>query len=389
MNRNEALEKITGAVRNPLKPVEAWKSRSGGKVVGVVSCMPPFAPEELIHAAGLLPVGIWGGDVPVSLADAKMQSFACSVARTSLELALKGVFSPCDGFVFPFCCDAFQNLSEVWKLSIDRPCFQFVFPKKVDRGSVRTYLEKELLRVQGELEAFSGQAVTAAKLRESIRLYNEHRRRLRKLDEIRARDPGFLTAVRMMEVVLSSTFLPKEEHLVLLEALLADAEGSGRTGKGRGGTADRQVRVLLTGVMPRPATVAAMLEEVGFQVLGDDLGLGSLFYSLEIPDSGNPLRDLADGYLAYPPCSTLHNPAEQRSASLIRRVRAVGAEGLLIFATKFCEPEFFDYPYLKEDLEQAGVPVLLLETELGPGEPGQIRTRLEAFLETVRGKRNG
>jgi len=388
MNRHEALGRITEAVKNPLKPVEEWKARSGGKVVGVVSCMPPFAPEELLRAAGLLPVGIWGADVPVSLADAKMQSFACSVARTSLELALKGAFSVCDGFVFPFTCDAFQNLSEVWKAGIDRPCFQLVFPKKVDRGHARAYLQAELLRLRGELEGFAGRPIPEASLRESIRLYNEHRRKMRQLEALRARGQGALSARQMMEVVLSSTFMSREEHLLLLEALLQGQAGSDLSGKQGIVRKDGQVPVLLSGVMPRPAAVVSLLEELGYLVLGDDLGLGSLYYSLEIPDSGDAVCDLADGYLGYPPCSTLHDPAGSRSDTLIQRARAVGAEGVLIFAVKFCEPEFFDYPYLKEDLEKAGIPVLLLETELGLGEPGPARTRLEAFLETIRGKRS-
>ena len=59
----------------------------------------------------------------------------------------------------------------------------------------------------------------------------------------------------------------------------------------------------------------------------------------------------------------------------------------MILATKFCEPEFFDVPRLKEDLEEAGIPCMLLETELGMASPGAIRTRVEAFVETLKEKR--
>ena len=121
--------------------------------------------------------------------------------------------------------------------------------------------------------------------------------------------------------------------------------------------------------------------------MGDDLGLGALYYSLEIPKTGPSRVDLAEGYLRYPPCSTLYPSSPGRAAALIDRVRETGAEGVLILATKFCEPEFFDHPQLKEDLEAEGVPSVLLETELSMTAPGALRTRVEAFVETLREKK--
>ncbi|MGW8320866.1 MAG: 2-hydroxyacyl-CoA dehydratase, partial [Thermodesulfobacteriota bacterium] len=137
MSRVAALRQIEEAVQNPLKTIARWKARSGGKVVGCLACMPPFAPEELIHAAGMLPVGLWGAEIPVRLADAKLQSFACSVARTSLEMGLNEALSVCDGFLFPSTCDAFQNLSEFWKATTQKPCFKVTFPKQASGEAAR------------------------------------------------------------------------------------------------------------------------------------------------------------------------------------------------------------------------------------------------------------
>ena len=379
------LARVAEVAENPVRALESWSQRTGGKVVGCLSCMPPFAPEELVHAAGMLPAGIWGAEVPVSRADARIQSFACSVARTALELVLRDSLKVCDGFLFPFTCDAFQNLSEIWKMSVDRPCFQMVFPRKVDADRVRVYLAAELGRLKGELESLAGKRVSDEALGASIRVYNENRSLMREVDGVRALDPGFLTARQMMDVVLASCFMPREEHSVLLRGLLASR--SEKAGSGKQGPSDSagRVPVLLTGVMPRPVAVLDMLEEVGLRVLGDDMGLGSLYYGIEVPETGDPLQALAEGYTGYPACSTLHDPARNRSAALLLRARETGAAGVLVFATKFCEPEYFDYPGLKEDLEKEGLPVFLLETELGLGVPGAVRTRVEAFLETLRG----
>ncbi len=385
MDREAVLAKVAEEAGNPVQSLESWKSRTGGKVVGCLSCMPPFVPEELVHAAGMLPAGIWGAEIPVSRADARIQSFACSVARTALELAMRDALSVCDAFLFPFVCDAFQNLSEIWKVTVDRPSFQLVFPRKVDADQVRIYLEAELGRVKAELEAFSGKTISRDTLQESIRIYNENRRLMQEVDRMRGSDPSFLSARQMLDLVLSSCFLPREEHSELLRSLVAS--GSPGQGDGVQGVPAGAVSVLLTGIMPRPVAILDLLEEVGVRVLADDMGMGSLYYSIQVPEAEDPLRALAEGYTGYPACSTLHNRALDRSASLIRRVRESQAEGVLIFATKFCEPEYFDYPGLKEDLEKEGVPVFLLETELGMGVPGPIRTRVQAFVETLKGKR--
>jgi len=189
-----------------------------------------------------------------------------------------------------------------------------------------------------------------------------------------------------MNLVLSSCFLPREKHNDLLRTLLESRTKSAEAGvTGQTGGAGL-VSVFLTGIMPRPVAIVDMLQEVGVRVLGDDMGLGSLYYSIDVPDCKDPVKSLAEGYSSYPACSTLHNRALDRAATLVQHVQAAGAEGVLILATKFCEPEFFDYPDLKDDLEKAGIPALLLETELGIGVPGPIRTRVEAFVETLQQK---
>jgi benzoyl-CoA reductase/2-hydroxyglutaryl-CoA dehydratase subunit BcrC/BadD/HgdB len=332
----------------------------------------------------MLPVGLWGAEIPVRRADAKLQSFACSVARTSLEMGLNETLSVCDGFLFPSTCDAFQNLCEVWKTATEKPCFKMGFPKQTARKAAGRFLARELELLKAELEEFAGAPIDDRSLEESIRLYNENRRLMRALDGMRARDSGFLSPRQMTEIVQASSFLPREEHSLLVRALLESPseQDSGGTGNLAGG--QEPVRVFLTGIMARPVAIPAALEELGVWVVGDDLGLGSLYYSLEIPEGESPQEDLVEGYLHYPPCSTLHPSSPGRAAELIKRVRETGAEGVFILATKFCEPEFFDHPQLKEDLEAAAIPSVLLETELGTTIAGSVRTRVEAFVETLK-----
>jgi len=118
--------------------------------------------------------------------------------------------------------------------------------------------------------------------------------------------------------------------------------------------------------------------------VGDDMGLGSLFYSIDLPEEDGSLDGLARAYLRQPACSTIHDPTLERAGALLSRVRETGARAVILFIQKFCEPELFDLPALKGRLEREGVPVLALETELCASETGPLRNRIEAFLETLK-----
>lgn len=384
MTRHEALAEIGRIARNPLASVRRWKEQTGGKVMGCLSCMPFFCPEELVHAAGIHPVGIWGAETTISLADAKVQSFACSPARTSLEMALRGWLDVCDGFMFPSTCDAFQNLAEVWKGCLTAPCFEVVFPRQTSRASAAVFLRSRLEKLEAELESFAGVEIDAESIRKSCALYNENRRLLRELDRLRSLDPAFLSARQMAEIVLAVSFAPREALSEWLRALVQAGSGERQGDSLPAGRRDGRLRIFLGGVTARPLSILSFLEERGAWIVGDDMGLGTLFYSVDLPEEDGSLDALARAYLRQPACSTIHDPTLERAGTVLSRVRETGARAVLLFIPKFCEPEWFDLPALKDRLEREGVPVLVLETELCASETGPLRNRIEAFLEALR-----
>lgn len=386
MTREEALAEIGRIARNPLGAVRRWKEETGGKVFGCLSCMPFFCPEELVHAAGFHPVGIWGAETAVSLADARLQSFACSIARTSLEIALRGWLQVCDGFLFPSTCDAFQNLAEVWKESVPVPCFEVVFPRQTSRPSAEVFLRSRLEKLKEELESLAGAVIDGEALGRSCALYNEIRRLLREMDRLRSLDPAFLSGRQMAEIVLAASFAPREACAHWFRALLKAGTGKRERTLFPTGEATGRLRIFLGGVMPRPLSLLDFLEEQGAWIVGDDMGMGSLFYSIDLPEGDVSVDALARAYLGAPACSTIHDPTLERAGAVLSRVRKTGARAVVLFIPKFCEPELFDLPWLKQSLEREGLPVLVLETELGASETGSLRNRIEPFLETLKGR---
>src|SRR3989338_3437751 len=93
--------------------VSRWKARNDSKAVGF---MPVYVPRELVHAAGMLPVGIIGaGEREIIKGDAYFQSYICRIPRSTIELGLQGKLDCLDGFLFPAICDVIRNLSGMWQ----------------------------------------------------------------------------------------------------------------------------------------------------------------------------------------------------------------------------------------------------------------------------------
>ena len=377
MDAGEILDRLGSAAGDPAGTVGAWKERTGRPVIGCLHCMPRYVPEEIIHAAGALPAGIWGAPVPISSADALMQSFTCTLARTSLELALGGKLEVCDGFAFPSTCDAFQNLSEIWRASLpSRFHYDIVFPRYQDRHSAFPYLLTEIKKFRDALSGDLDAEVTDEDLMESIAVYNRDRSLLRTLYRMLRDEPARLSYRELLDALTSSFWMPREEHAEALERLieaLPDRQGTGGPGR----------RLFLAGIGPRPAGLVAVIEEAGGQVVGDDCGYGFHYAAAEVDESADPLEALARSILDAPAASTVHDGRLSRAEHLIARARECKAEAVVLINLKFCEPEAFDFPDLKKVCTEANLPVLLIETELTAGSHEQARTRVDAFLESL------
>ncbi|MEK7204574.1 MAG: 2-hydroxyacyl-CoA dehydratase family protein, partial [candidate division NC10 bacterium] len=198
--------------------VRAWKAQHpGGKAVG---CFPVYTPVEIIHAAGMLPVGLFGGGTTIELAnaDARFQSFICSIAKTTLEMGFQARLKPLDGLIFSSICDVARNLSSV--VARNFPEFQVEYihhAQNMTSPAAVDYVESEFRRVQRNMEKLSGRAISQDALAASLRIYNRVRGLLRRLYEIRRESPQLISTVELYILVRSGTLVPPEEHLRELE----------------------------------------------------------------------------------------------------------------------------------------------------------------------------
>jgi len=151
-----------------------------------------YFPEEIAHAAGLLPINVLGGGNRLELkhADAHMGSFVCSICRSTAELGLNGSLQGLTGFITHPICDASKHLAGIWARNFPEQLAQILYlPQNVNTPGAVRYIASEYQRLRGELEKRTGRSIDDEALRASIRFYNQNRRLLRELYALRRDEP--------------------------------------------------------------------------------------------------------------------------------------------------------------------------------------------------------
>ncbi|HEY7557828.1 MAG TPA: 2-hydroxyacyl-CoA dehydratase [Candidatus Binatia bacterium] len=380
-----ALENLIARYREPLEtfPLDLardWKQRHpGAKVIG---CYPVYSPVELIHAAGMFPVGVIGGGnrLEIANADSRFQSFVCSIVKSTLELGMTGKLDFLDGIVFHSICDPARNLGSVFTRNFPGLMVDYIhFPQNMTSRHTVDYLASEYLRLKTSYETVAGRAIDDDALRKSIAVYNEQRRMLRELYAIRAEKPQNLSTVESYILTRIATLMPPEEHIPLLKDALAVIRDRDEKPKDR-------IKVVLEGSFCEqpPLELIESLEAAGCYILDDDFLLGWRFFSGDIPLDGDPLRNLAESYIQRSVYSGVkHDTREPKSKHLIDRIKQTGAQAALLLSAKFCEPALFDYALYKRALEKEGIPHLFLEFEEKMWIFDKARTEIETFVESM------
>jgi bzd-type benzoyl-CoA reductase N subunit len=360
-------------------PYTGWAARYPGRRAFGTLCT--YAPEEILHAAGFVPVRLLPSPTPIVQANAHLQSYTCSLARNILEQALQGRFNFLAGVLFSHTCDTMQGLADIWRLNFPSQFVATVVqPVALTSPQAQAYLMAELRQLIARLEAHFGLTITDDSLRASIRLYNQNRELLSQLYAVRER----LSSVDVWQAVTAAMLMPKEEHNALLSQLIGVMTGDVAIPAGSA----TQARLILIGATLDDATLLEIIEAAGARVVADDLCTGARYFDTSLPQvldnlrEADPVEALAQRQLQRLPCPCKYRSLDARAQHLLALAAQHHADGVVFVLKKFCEPHTWDYPYLAAALTKAGLPHLLLETEqTTPVE--QLRTRVEAFLEML------
>lgn len=375
------LEQLLPVIEDMNFPTVAeWKTRHpAGKVVGM---FPVYTPQEIPRALGMLPVGLYGagGRIEIDHADSRIQSFVCSIARSTLELGLTDRLRQFDALYFTSICDVARNLSGVWQLNRPEQLVEYIhYPQNITSPAAIVHYEHELRRLAANLERLTGRPLTDSALHASITAYNRNRELCVELYRIRREAPWLISLYEAYLLLRYGTLIPVDDH----SQLLADILPLIRDRKTR---PRDHVRVVLEGSFCEqpPLELLQVLEEAGCYVVNDDLLLQNRWFTVPVPVVGDPFRALAESYIRHSTSSSVrHYGAASRKASLADKVQAAQADGVIFCAPKFCEPALLDYVVYKEDLERRQIASIAFEYEEKMGVFESIRTQVESFVESV------
>jgi len=351
----------------------SWKTR-GKHVVGW-SCT--YTPEELIYAANALPVMVFGNLESTKLADVYLPVNTCSFPRSCFNSVLKGDYNYLDGFVASSSCDNRDKIFDMWRYHVQIPYMYFINTPHTRTQRAHSFFCEEILRFKSSLEEAFGKIISDAALKNAIQVYNENRLLLKKVYDLRRKEPPLISGVEALEIVLSSMVTSKEEHNKLLKHLLAEV--SSRADLPKGG-----VRLLVSGSVMDNTELLKIVESVGGSVVADDWCTGSRYFWDLVESNSDPLRAIAERYLDKIPSSFMFEHKE-RFRHTVEMAKQFDVEAAIIFVLKFCDTHMFDAPQLMEELKAIGLPVLYLEWEHSLSGLAQLKTRIEAFIEMVRG----
>lgn len=371
----EDLKRFYQVAADPAGYAREWKGARKGRVIGHLCS---YTPEEIIVAAGALPVRLFGSTTAFSRADAHLQAYACSLVRGVLEDRLTGSLDFLDGVVFPHTCDSIQRLSDIWRID-GRFGFHLdvVMPVKLDSDSARQYMARVVGDFSRQLASALGVEIGQEQLASAAALYNRLRRGLRQLYAIKERHPAAISGRDLNTVLKAAMAMDRQEAAERVERLAARLEAEA--------PADHRPakRLVLSGGLCSLPDIYQVVEDAGGTVVWDDLCTGARSLEGELPADGDMIDAIARRYLERIVCPAKHAGLTARGDHLVETARRVGARGVVFLFLKFCDPHGFDYPYVKSMLDAAAIPSILFEIEDRLPAEGQLRTRIEAFLEML------
>ncbi|MEX2662411.1 MAG: 2-hydroxyacyl-CoA dehydratase [Vicinamibacterales bacterium] len=353
--------------------VKRWRE-AGGKVLGHFQV---YFPEELAHAAGMLPLKIQGAAVEGRQAEARFGSYLCSIVKSSLELALSERVQ-LDLFVSHPICDVARNLAAIWERNVDYPCRILYLPQNANSSYSAQYLRDEYARILTLIEEIAGRRVTDDDLRASLGVFNENRRLLREMYAIKRETPWLLSVDEAYALMAIGGRIPREEHNAMLAAALPGIRA--RTARQQ----DRMRVVFEGGFCEQPPP--DLLRAIGQScyVVDDDLLIGLRWIEADVETDGDPMLNLATAYLeksSYSPVQ--HDLRKPKEKMLLERIRASRADAAIITAAKMCEPGLDEQVAYTHALDEAGIPYFVSEFEEKMTSFDQFQIQLETFVENV------
>jgi len=355
----------------------------GKKIMGYLCAL---APVEMIRAAGFIPFRI-KGDVkePITSADSLMETIVCPLIRSCFDVSLKGRYDFLDGLVIPHACDSITRTYDIWRHALDLPYVHFIdMPHSTDDSSL-DFFRQVLNTFKESLTRFTKKEISENDLKEAIQSYNKMRGKVRELNALREVSPPLISGSDYIKVLIAIMSLPAEESCDLLDSVINEVKARGHEGVAG------LPRIMVFGAQVDNPDFIELIEDCGAAVVADDLCPGGREFYPDADMTDDPIRALAERYLRRVNCGRTYKVREDtyqeylqlRFGQVGRSIKEAGVDGVVLYIYRYCDPFGFEVSQVKSYIEAMEKPVLYLEDEYSMSSLGRLRTRIQAFLETL------
>lgn len=347
----------------------------GKRIIGVG---PYYIPEELVHAGGGVPFGVWGMVGPAAEAKKYFPPFFCSICQMTLEMGLTGKLDRLSAMMVTGLCDNLRPFSQNWKAGVGNriPMIFVSQPQNRFFPGGRQYAIDSYTEVKRDVEESLGTIIEDDALRSSIKIYNDWRSAMRQFVRLAGQHPAEVSVEERVKVINAGYYLLKEEHLEMVRALNAALGALPSSLAG-------YKPIVVSGIYEDIPEISRILDDNNYAIVADDIAKESRAFAMEVPETGDPLEALADGFCNLRNDSVLFDPKKGHCRAIPALAKEAGAAGVVILMAKFCDPEEYDEPITKIECEKAGVPVVVIEVDQSTETYEQARTQLETFGELL------
>lgn len=359
-------------------------ARNGGKVVAAY-CI--FVPEELVWAADAIPVGLCAGtQFSIPTAESVLPRNTCALIKSSFGFKLGRVCPYVQAshlIVGETTCDGKKKMFEI--LNQYQPVYVMEVPNKKTERS-RQLWRGEVLAFKEVIEKLTGNTITPAKLGQAIELVNQRRIALQRLYNLRKNRPVPISGKDALLATQVSFYDDVKRDTQMLNTLCDELDK--RVASGQGVVAENAPRILVSGSpMAIPNwKLHHIIESTGAVVVCEESCTGTRFFSDLVKPTPNvldeQLKAIADRYLSiHCACFT---PNDERLDDVVRLAKEYRVDGVVHYNLQFCHTYANEAVKMQNRLEEENIPLLRVETDYSDEDTGQLKTRIEAFLEMIK-----
>jgi len=315
----------------------------------------------------------------ITAADSCLETIMCPFVRSCLDIALKQQYSFLDGLIIPHTCDNIERSYDMWRYYLKFPFLHMINVPHMVHPASFDFMAQEIRLLIKKLEEFTGEEISEQALWKAIRLHNRIRAMVGELYQLRRETPPLISGADAMRVMLAGTAILPEEFDELLRQVMEEIRHGNRPPVPRG------PRLMLYGAEVDDVSFIEMVEDIGANVVIDDLNTGTRSYFYPVSEDGSPEMVLAQTYLGAQPCPRTFREGSprERFQYLLDFARDFHVDGVILYVTRFCDTHEYDAPDVKRVLQEEGYPVLHLEVDYSIAAMEQLRTRVQAFIEML------